>query len=123
MTESTVPEWWRTDVEHAPAVFASEFLHKPIPSSDDASLDFEAWWKQPMSSGERVLVALAWCLYNLGWAKEQEAREAKRKTYSGGPLFWSNPSRAAASLGGSHLAAYFHMLKLGGAHTSEMADA
>ena len=110
---TTIPDWWRTDREHAPAVFASEVLRTTIPVSADAPLDFEAWWAEPMSSGERILVALAWTLYNLGWAKAQEQREAKRKTYGGGPLFWSNPSRALASLDNENWDAYLHMLELG----------
>lgn len=108
-----LPAWWCTDREHAPAVFASRFLDKQIPWSDEAELDFEAWWKEPMSSGERVLVALAWSLYNVGWAMQQEQREAKRKTYAGGPLFWANPCRAMGSLGDEHWAAYLHMVDVG----------
>ena len=108
-----VPAWWRTDREHAPAVYAAEFINKSLPRSDDAPIDFESWWKQPMSSGERILVALAWTLYNLSWARDQEQREAKRKTYTGGPLFWSNPCNAIARLSPDHWSAYVHMLALG----------
>lgn len=105
-----IPVWWRSDREHGPAVYAAEFLHKPFPSTPAAAIDFEGWWKQPMSSGERTLVALAWTLYNLSWAKDQEQREAKRKTYTGGPLFWANPCNAIARLSPGHWAAYLHMV-------------
>lgn len=113
-TGGVIPAWWRTDREHAPMVYASDLLHKALPIDENGSPDFEAWWKQPFSSGERILVALAWTLYNIGWAMDQERREAKRKSYTGGPLYWSNPCRALATLGPEHWAAYMHMIDLAG---------
>lgn len=116
MTNPTVPAWWLTDPEHAPALMAFELIHRSHHirrAADDATdqfpgswiIDFEAVWAEPMSSGERILVALAWCLYNLGWASEVDPAGE-------GPLYWSNPSRAAGTLGGRHLDCYLEMIRI-----------
>lgn len=114
-TQTRLPRWWLTDPEHAPAVKAFTFLRATRFMRDDPELgwmiDFEdAWQNGPCSSGERILIALAWSLYNLNMAAEQEAIDHAAERV--GPLYLSNPSHAVGVLGEEYWATYCAMVAL-----------
>ncbi len=113
------PEWWAGDPEHAPALLAFELIRRShhVRKNDDGHwiIDFETAWEEPLSSGERILVAHAWCLHNLGWAYEKELSESRtvgQDEPGRGPVYWSNPSRAVGTLGGKHLDLYMEMIDI-----------
>ena len=106
------PAWWETDREHAPALLALRFLRAENFIRPDAEpvIDFEGLWNDgPNSGGERVLIALAWGLYNLSWAAEWAEANPDRMS----PLRAAHPSRAAEILGDNFQRVYLTMVRIG----------
>jgi len=106
------PEWWATACEHGPALLALTKVRATQYIRDDPDagwvFDFEAAWEHgPCSHGERILIALGWCLYNLSWAATYDAEHGGH-----GPLFVSNPSEAAGTLSAGWWATYREMIDL-----------
>jgi hypothetical protein len=125
VSAAEIPAWWETDREHAPALLAFRFLRaehfvRGNPDEDGVYIDFEdAWENGPCSGGERVLIALAWCLYNLSYAANWAEEHPDRLN----PVRVANPSRAAEILGERHKRTYLTMLNIGFARTeAEVAD-
>ena len=113
----TYPKWWLDDREYLAGLLALEITHRTSfvhkHPEHGWMLDFEAAWRSGLSSGERIILALGWCLFNLGWATEFEYELGAEEDDEGerGPLFWSNPARAIATLDDRFIRYYFDLIE------------
>jgi hypothetical protein len=111
---STWPSWWLSDREYASALIGLEHVRALgyVRNDPDSGwgIDFEGAWEWPCSHGERIIIALAWCLFNFGWALTQE--EKSRAEGRPGPVTMANPSEAVGTLGDGWWAVYDEMIRV-----------
>lgn len=113
------PSWWLSDNEYASALIGLEHVRALgyVREDPDAGwgIDFEdAWENGPCSHGERIIIGLAWCLFNLGWALDQEEKD--RAKGRRGPVTMANPSEAVGTLSDGWWACYDEMVRTARGH-------